>query len=354
MINSNNMSKQIFQNLKNLPIPLHQTQCVLHKHELLICGGFFERACYSYHTLKNEYKFICEYPSDVRLYGHSVVKLVNNNKDSNETTLLSFGGNEFVKRHTFMMKYISVWSNMSNKSNELNNYNQWVPFTDNHNHPVIIGRDQNHSYIGVRAVIGGSNNHLLFVTCYNNISVFDLNTFQCIKQDKLLAYSFSCHCFVSISENGQGQEMIKTDQEKNKQNYQMLLFSFRGGLSIEYDEDNNTFQFHQLSVCNDIALLNSYGYVRINDVIFFFGGWDYRNASKSVYKYSIRENKWMTFQNTLPSPLKNCVAILSEEDNHIHIIGGQNHDTMIVSTHMKTNARTWDHSLLVMISYLFL
>ncbi|ETO01159.1 hypothetical protein RFI_36281 [Reticulomyxa filosa] len=52
--------------------------------------------------LKNEFKFVCEYP--------------NNNKDSNEITLLSFGGSKYT-RHTLMMKYVSVWSNDSDNVN---------------------------------------------------------------------------------------------------------------------------------------------------------------------------------------------------------------------------------------------
>ncbi|ETO15469.1 hypothetical protein RFI_21895, partial [Reticulomyxa filosa] len=155
-------------------------------------------------------------------------------------------------------------------------------------------------------------------------------------------------CFVSNSENGQVQEMIETNKEK-EQNYQMLLFSKNTGLSIEYDEDNNKFQFHQLSVCHSVAQLNGYAYVRINDVILFFGGYDYSTNLKSVHKYSIRENKWITFENTLPSPLCYCVAILNEEDNHIHIIGGEDDKEITVSTHIKTKVRLWDHSLLVMI-----
>ncbi|ETN98491.1 hypothetical protein RFI_39004, partial [Reticulomyxa filosa] len=71
--------------------------------------------------------------------------------------------------------------------------------------------------------------------------------------------------------------------------------------------------------------------------------------------YSIRENKWMTFENTLPSPLYDCVAIWSEEDNSIHFIGGGNSIRIIgggkdndieVSTHMKTKVRLWDSSQL--------
>ncbi|ETO34797.1 hypothetical protein RFI_02290 [Reticulomyxa filosa] len=332
------MSNQIFQNLKDLPTPLYRSQCVPHKHEILICGGRHEGACYSYHTLKNEYKLICEYPSHVKLNGHCVVTLIdNNNKDSSQITLLSFGGYK-DSRHTLVMKYVSVWSNISNNPN---NCNQWIPFTDNHNRPILIGRDYD-DYQGVRAVIGGRSNHLLFITySYNNISVFDLNTFQFIQHSILPTdNNILYHCFVSNLENEQGQEMIKA----NEGNYQMLLFCDKTGLSIKH-EDYSIFQFHQLHVCDDIAPFNSYAYLCINDVILFFGGYG-NDLSKSVHKYSIRENKWMTFQNTLPSPLRDCIAILSEEDNHIHIIGGQDDTYSPLSIHMKTKMRIWDTSQL--------
>ncbi|ETO34273.1 hypothetical protein RFI_02821 [Reticulomyxa filosa] len=151
-----------------------------------------------------------------------------------------------------------------------------------------------------------------------------------------------------IQKREKHKKMMKTNP-KNKQSYQMLLFCKKTGLSIEYNEDNNAFQFHQLHVCDDIAPFNRYAYVRINDIILFFGGyWNDSKliVSKSVYKYSIRENKWTTFQNTLPSPLYECVAILREDDNYIHIIGGRDDKNAIVSTHMKTAVRVWDPSQL--------
>ncbi|ETO07766.1 hypothetical protein RFI_29623 [Reticulomyxa filosa] len=338
-----------FQSLKELPTSLSDPQCVLYKHELLICGGIYQRACYSYHTLKNEYKFICEYPIHIRLEGHCVVKLVDkNNKNSNQVTLLSFGGSN---KHALAMKYVSVWNDISSN---LNNCNQWVPFTNNRNHPIIIGRYFD-SYLGARAVIGGSNNHLLFITYpRNNISVFDLNTFQFIQHDTLPTDNYiDYHCFISNSENRQRKEMMKTNEEKNKQIYQMMLFCRFKGLSIEYNEDDNNFQFHQLNVCDDIGPLYRYAYVCTNNIILFFGGCSQNGnvISKSVHKYSIQEDKWMTFQNALHSPLCDCAAILSEKDDHIHIIGGVNDKKITVSTHMKTKVCIWDSSLLVMMYF---
>ncbi|ETN99641.1 hypothetical protein RFI_37830 [Reticulomyxa filosa] len=130
------------------------------QHELLICGGIRNRDCYSYHILTNEYKFICSYPSNIKLFGYCVVKLIDN-KNSNEITLLSFDG--FFK-HTLIMKYVSAWDNDNeiNKSKKSNNYNEWIHFTDNHNYPIQIGRDKD-KYEGVRAMIGGSDNNLILV-----------------------------------------------------------------------------------------------------------------------------------------------------------------------------------------------
>ncbi|ETO33259.1 hypothetical protein RFI_03849 [Reticulomyxa filosa] len=309
------MSNQNFQMLKELPILLDESQCVLHKHELLICGGKFERACYSYHTIKNEYKFICNYPSNVELWGHCVVTLVNNNKnnkDSNQITLLSFGGSKYMQRHTLVMKYISVWNNLSNK---LKNCNEWTHFTDNHNHPIIIGKD-NDDCVGVRAVIGGTNNHLLFITHRSKkISVFDLNTLKFIKHDTLPTNDHIWyHCFVSTSENGQGQGMMKTNQQNNK----MLLFCAKTGLSIEYDEDNNNFKFHQLSVCKDIAPFKYYAM-----------------CVSMMSSCSLVDGMVLLV-------LMLCVAILSEENDRIHIIGGQN-DTETTLTHMRTNVNKFNY-----------
>ncbi|ETO35911.1 hypothetical protein RFI_01151 [Reticulomyxa filosa] len=341
-----------FENLKSLPIALHQSQCVLHKHELLICGGYLQRNCYSYHTIKNEYKFICEYPNDITLLGHCVVKMINNkNKDNNnEITLLSFGGSLFIKRHTLIMKYVSVWSNKN--INDKENYNQWIPFTDNHNYPIIIGRDKD-LYQGVRAIIDKKNSNLLFITYRrNNISVFDFNTFQFIKHDILPTDNWiQFHCFVSISKS-------KSKNLKEKK-YEMLLFCYDTGLLIQYYKDYNTFQFYKISVCNDISRFNGYAYLCIHNIILFFGGWNdtFGNNtifSKSIHTYSIQENKWTTFQNILPSTLYDCAAILSEDNIYMHIIGGRNDKNVTLSTHMKTKVRIWNDSQLVIFYFYFL
>ncbi|ETO08729.1 hypothetical protein RFI_28658, partial [Reticulomyxa filosa] len=127
-------------------------------NEIIICGGVNKSDCYSYHMIKNQYKLICSYPEEVTLLGHCVVKLANDKKSANGTTLLSFGGRY---KHTLVMKYVSVWGKESNGIAK--DCNQWFPFIDkNSNRAVSIGRDED-IYSEVRAVIGGSNNNLLFV-----------------------------------------------------------------------------------------------------------------------------------------------------------------------------------------------
>ncbi|ETO31649.1 hypothetical protein RFI_05470 [Reticulomyxa filosa] len=200
-------------------------------------------------------------------------------------------------------------------------YEGYISSSKKHSNFFVIAAKNNNSTSAFISIVCRYTQFIhLFLLCLKLFSVFDLNTFQFIKHDTLPTYNkISYHCFISKSENGQVQEMMKTNQ-KYKQNYQMLLFCAKIGLSIEYDEDNNNFQFHKLSVRHDIALFK-YVYVCINDIILFFGELDYPNTSKSVF-----------------NPLFDCVAILNEEDNYIHIIGGY--------TYMKTKVRGWDPSQL--------
>ncbi|ETO34588.1 hypothetical protein RFI_02503 [Reticulomyxa filosa] len=315
-----------FETLASLPIPIANTQCVIHKYEVLICGSFYNDVCYSYHTVKDQYKQICVYPTNIRLRGHSVVKLVNNN-DSNDITLLSFGGDH---KHTLVMKYISVWED-ENRIKKTQNANQWVPWIDANNKKISIGRLQD-DYYGVRAVIGGSNNNLLFITyCPNNIDVFDLNALKYIKHSNLPNESASIyyHCFVST-----------TDSDKDKN--QMLLFCYKTGLSIEYNEDTNTFSFQKLPVCSALFSFNRYGYVRICDAILFFGGnnENKNNALKTIYSYSITRNKWKKLEYILPMPLSYCFVTLNADNTYVHIIGGFN-GKRDLSTHIKINIDKW-------------
>ncbi|ETO14668.1 hypothetical protein RFI_22703 [Reticulomyxa filosa] len=285
-----------FETLPALPVSLYQSQGVSYNNEILICGGVYKRQCYSYHTLKSQYKLICSYPKNTILIGHCIVKWINPS-NPNEITLLSLGG---TYKHTLVMKYVSVWDN--DKTNdekkdeteiELSNpINQWLPLRDKNNKPVYIGRRQE-NYEGIRAVISGSNNHLLFITYPpKNIDVFNLHTFQYVKQTTLPAIDVIWrHCFLSKPWNE------SSTVKPNKKKHDMILFCERTGLDIEYDEDKNVFQFYKFRICSTNH--NSrYGYVCMNGIVFFFGGSE--GASSIIHKYSIFENRWMKFEHNLP------------------------------------------------------
>ncbi|ETO04886.1 hypothetical protein RFI_32510, partial [Reticulomyxa filosa] len=77
-----------FQNFTELPKPSEALQCLSFKDQILLCGGFETSNCYSYHTIKNRYKYISSYPNVIELYGHCVVQLTHLQADSNEINVL--------------------------------------------------------------------------------------------------------------------------------------------------------------------------------------------------------------------------------------------------------------------------
>ncbi|ETO23704.1 hypothetical protein RFI_13476 [Reticulomyxa filosa] len=330
-----------FETLTPLPASLSLSQCVTHKHEIIICGGASKGDCYSYHIKKNLYKRICQYPKDIRLNGHCVVKRVNKD-DPNDVLLLSFGG---AIKHTLMMKYVSVWNNIDEDKIQIaeqTHYNEWIPFTDKHNDLICIGRDQD-DYWGVRAVIGGRNNHLLFITYRpNNIDIFNLDTLQFIKRDNLPTdATIRCHCFVSKI----WDEAAIAKQIENKKMNEMILFCDKIGFSIKHNEDSNIFQFHKLHVCTTMRSFNRYAYIYVNDCILFFGGWNGRHNTekivlKDVHKYSTKEDKWTMFEHNLPVALCGSVAILSEDKTLVYVLGG-NDGKNALSTNMRAKIENW-------------
>ncbi|ETO30380.1 hypothetical protein RFI_06744, partial [Reticulomyxa filosa] len=188
-------------NLANagLPYSLTNSQCIFYKDEILICGGYRIRECYSYHIQKQQYKFICSYPPAVVLEGHCVLKLKGNNGQG--ITLLSFGGqDENEIKYTFVMKYRSVWDEEKSES-EFVDENQWVPWVHN-NKVVQLGRLKD-NFRGVRGVIGGKKSDMLFITYFpDKIDVFNLRTFKYIinvKNSTLPTqphrYGIHFHCF---------------------------------------------------------------------------------------------------------------------------------------------------------------
>ncbi|ETO05056.1 hypothetical protein RFI_32341 [Reticulomyxa filosa] len=326
--------------LRSLPTPLSRCQCVIYKDEILICGGDSNNNCYSYSTAKNEYKYICSYPEKLKLEGHCVVRLPDN-KDWSGITLLSFGGGDKDKKHTLQMKYKSVWddesSSSSSKVMEDENVNKWVKSQKK------IGTEED-DYRCARALVGGSNNHLLFITYYPKyIAVFNLNTFEREAKGKFeLKVCANYHCFVSNGDQGI-DKMARTNANAKKAINEMLLFRKEMGLLIQYDEKNRSFDFREIGVCDDIKGVYDYGFVRVRDKILFFGGSTWIEQINVVHGYSMTTKQWTKFDCTLPSALKGCTAVLSADNTFVHILGG-NGNSKDINTHIKMDVSKWiDH-----------
>ncbi|ETO23286.1 tetratricopeptide TPR_2 [Reticulomyxa filosa] len=311
-----------FEYLPSLPLPLFQSQCVSHNDEILICGGYYERDCYSYHVIKKQYKRICSYPDDVKLFDYVIVKLENKEANDDSITLLSFSGKP---KHTLVMKYVSVWK--KEEKEEEKGCNEWVIFTDGTNKPCHIARDKS-SYEGARAVIGGKKRNLLFISYPpKNLDVFDLDMCKYVSYSTLPTDDgwIWYHCFVL----------------RNPTRNNMLLFYKKTGLSIVYSEENNDFTFDSLHICEDISSLKRYAYLCVNDIILCFGGRSNRSVSKQICKYSILEDKWTKLQYMLPMPLCDCNAIFDKRSNCVHIIGGKDNKKDNLAVNMKTALKMW-------------
>ncbi|ETN97141.1 hypothetical protein RFI_40390, partial [Reticulomyxa filosa] len=152
-------------------------------------------------------------PDDVKLNGHCVVQLNHSQTNPNETHLLSFGGQDEKKiKQTFSMKYKSVWeindhnNNQSDSKFENQSFNTWI----RHDQDTNIGIFEDY-LIGVRGLIGGINNNLLFITyCPENIEVIDLKTMKSLNgiKDDIIPreehkYGIQCHCFVPLTINNE-------------------------------------------------------------------------------------------------------------------------------------------------------
>ncbi|ETO19806.1 hypothetical protein RFI_17423, partial [Reticulomyxa filosa] len=270
--------------------------CFLQFEEILVCGG---GQCYSYHTREKQLKLVCSYATDIYYVA---------NIESTEGIKLIFIGDKSIKQsnYVFLLEYVSVWKSViasKQTGNEL------IPFVTSDNKSIVITNEGD--YEGSRAVIGGKKKNLLFITSFpRHIEVFDLNTCKIVAYSTLPIgeHCIRHHCFVKKKQNSN----------------EMIFFYGNSGLSIGYDEDSNTFQFRNLRVCSSMRYITNYAYVYINDIILFFGG---RNAnqldtSKIVHKYSITENTWLKFENTLTSPLVDACAISSQNSTMIYMFEG--------------------------------
>ncbi|ETO18391.1 hypothetical protein RFI_18871, partial [Reticulomyxa filosa] len=315
-------SSSPFQNMFSLPENFPQAQCIALKRELLIFGKV---NCYSYHTRGNQYRWVCKLPRDYPNCGYCVVNLPKTNGEK-ETTLWMFGGyNGEVK----MMKYVSVWKKKTNvqKLSQVSNAN---------GQEVCINRGQN-NFRSMRAVIGGRNNNLLFITYSKSIDVFNINTYTYVATSLLpVVDTLLHHCFV-LKTTKHSTTAAAAGRLQKKANVEMLLFCKKTGLSINYDEDRKKFDIAYVHICSSMRMLHYYAFVCANGMVLFFGG--VRESppdSADVYKYVIEEDKWVKCEQALPYPLTNCTAVVSGDHEHVHIIGSS-----LGSVHLRTKLKDW-------------
>ncbi|ETO25222.1 hypothetical protein RFI_11916 [Reticulomyxa filosa] len=306
-----------------LPSPLAATQCVALGDEILICGGFDNKNCYSYHCIKKEYKWVCSYPNEVNLKAHIVVKLAPKmsartvSRKTTETTtmatLLSFGGSyrHHLSYHTLVMKYHSVWKKRTKGGHK----NEWVSLRSRD----VFGKKQQMDLLGARAWLGGANEDLLFVTRHpNNIDVIDINTFRYIDSIKHTRLPVSTenkvcfHCFVGLT------------------CHQFILISDNESLLIEFDEINRIFFYHMLAQCPSFTSYLVYAYAYLSDYIFIFGGNDqnYNQTNDVIFSYSISLDLWKEYSTSqIPFFTRACaaVALTHTRPFSIHIFGGKDH-----------------------------
>ncbi|ETO25888.1 hypothetical protein RFI_11247 [Reticulomyxa filosa] len=279
-----------FQHLAPPPVGIIMGAYVAWKDEILVCGS----NCYSYHTVKNKYKRICDYPTPTVPKGHVVVELHRNKK---EITLLSFGGNEH--KHTLLMHYKSVWVNNGSINNK------WITAPNN-----IGGETDNMR--NPRAVVGGKDNTLLYVVHKpDRVLVLDIKSFQIIATSQLPLEIFGSICLLKI---GNGIAFV------NRKHITWIVL----------DESNMTIQYKKSDVNCDLKFLFDYHGVSTNHFAIFGGGYKLGLCSYRLYVYWAKRKKW-----------KDCSHMLSRDLYHAFVISADNLWLHIftISSHSKMNLR---------------
>src|SRR3569623_1268613 len=116
--------------------------------------------------------------------------------------LINFVVGNYIAYHTLVMKYKTVWNDQEKDNEESEKeLNKWSPLPNN----FKFGEKQEKELIGARALIGGSKQHLLFITYHpNKIDVLDLKSFEYLDNLKHHTLPISeknqvyWHCFVSV------------------------------------------------------------------------------------------------------------------------------------------------------------
>ncbi|ETO18837.1 hypothetical protein RFI_18410 [Reticulomyxa filosa] len=278
------------------------TQCVSLNNEIVICGGLFNSECYSYHVEKRAYKKICDYPTEIKIFGHIVLQC-KNAKEYGETMtlLLSINGYGMQKKS-------------DSKQCHSNHVNEWKLISGNFDN--VIGKSAKLN--GARALIGGKHNNLIFIAgCYpNKIHVIDVATFKKIKVVNndlpLVHQNLSYHCFVSKTLHNE----VVTNE--------FLLIVEDLTLSITYNEDAQSFAYAFLPNCLSLKHCNCFAYVPWQDFVILLGGYHIidKTYQSHIHIYHSQQQKWTQSQLTLPTNFGGGWGVYNHCDTSIHLLGG--------------------------------
>ncbi|ETO03187.1 hypothetical protein RFI_34223, partial [Reticulomyxa filosa] len=140
-------------------------------------------------------------------------------------------------------------------------------------------------------------------------------------------YGLEYHCFVPLTINN--EKVIN----------HFILFCKNTGLLIKYDEQNKIFNYEKLPICPALSDVTSYSFVHLYDFIFLFGGKNTirQERIKKIYKYSMKEKTWNECKLTLPMEISASLAILSDDNTNVHVIGGRNIKDEKEKMHVSVN-----------------
>ncbi|ETO06315.1 hypothetical protein RFI_31081 [Reticulomyxa filosa] len=297
------MAESVFKRLLSLPFQFRYPKCVCFGDEILICCGDERRIIYSYHTVQNKYKKIAEYLDGVAAFGITLIKWYTepDNKQNPESYIddeisKCLGGHTRTKRSN-INKWVEAPQSIENTENDMSN---------------------------VATLIGGSNNHLLFVTYPpNQIMVLDSKSLHMLAKHTLPFYLFvGNHCIFNTN-----------NDNKNE----LRLFNYNSQVVVRFDEHNNTWESTKFKIDRELDHAFDYPFVCIDGFVIIFGGCCNGTHSSSVKVYCIKTKRWKLCPHTLPAFYFKTCAILNADNTEIHIIGGISGNIIVRHLKIKVN-----------------
>ncbi|ETO34878.1 hypothetical protein RFI_02209 [Reticulomyxa filosa] len=196
---------------------------------------------------------------------------------------------------------------------------------------------------GARAVIGGVNKNLLFITYRpSNIDVFSLETYTYLKKlqipESYTSRQLSFHCIVLYPPEDDNES------EPVAQNTKMLLVCRKFATVITFDEENENVRCEPLSNVPGRDSHQSSAYVYASDEnkkdsLLLIGGYNEtdKTCTAGVVRYSFKFGQWYE-DKPLPYNLSASVAV--HYPPFIYIFGGNDGYELVADVH-RVNRDHW-------------